>query len=35
MSIRRIMDPAQKQKIARETLEALKDWFEVPETREA
>jgi len=32
--IRMIEDSAQKQRIARETLEALKDWFEVPETRE-
>ena len=32
--IRMIEDSAQKQRIAREILEALKDWFEVPETRE-
>lgn len=35
MKICRIDDSVQKQRIARETLEALKDWFEVPETREA
>ena len=34
MTIRRISDSTQKQQIARETLEALKDWFEVTETRE-
>ena len=35
MTILRIDDPAEKQKIAREILEALPDWFEVTETREA
>ena len=34
MTICRISDSAEKQRIARETLEALKDWFEVTETRE-
>ena len=35
MNIRIIEDSTQKQQIAREILEALKEWFEVPETREA
>ena len=34
MKICRITDCGQKEKIAREILEALTDWFEVPETRE-
>ena len=32
--IDRITDPKEKQKIARSILEALKDWFEVDESRE-
>ena len=35
MKIITLTDPAQKEKTAREILEALQDWFEVPETREA
>ncbi len=35
MKVNRITDCAQKEKIARGILEALTDWFEVPETREA
>ena len=35
MTIYQVTDPDQKRQIARETLEALQDWFEVPETREA
>ena len=34
MIIREITVPAEKQQIARLVLEALPDWFEVPETRE-
>ena len=34
MEICRITDCGQKEEIAREILEALTDWFEVPETRE-
>ena len=34
MTIREITDPAQKQEIARLILEALPDWFDVPESRE-
>ena len=33
--VRRVSDPEEKERIAREILEALQDWFEVPETREA
>ena len=33
--VRRVSDPEEKEMIAREILEALQDWFEVPETREA
>ena len=32
--IRRIVDPDEKERIAREILEALTEWFEIPETRE-
>ena len=32
--VRRIEDPDEKERIAREILEALTDWFEIPETRE-
>ena len=35
MKIITLTDPVQKEKTAREILEALQDWFEVPETREA
>ena len=35
MAIRQITDPARKQQIVREILEALPDWFAVPESREA
>ena len=35
MTIRRIEDPFRKQQIAREILEALPEWFEVQESREA
>ncbi len=35
MKIITLTDPVQKEKTAREILEALRDWFEVPETREA
>ena len=34
MTIREIQEPAEKQKITRRVLEALPDWFAVPETRE-
>lgn len=34
MEIREIKEPAEKQRIARLVLEALPEWFEVPETRE-
>ena len=34
MIIRRIEEPAEKEQTAREILEALTEWFEVPETRE-
>jgi len=34
MNIITVTDPAQKEKTAREILEALQDWFEVTETRE-
>ena len=32
--IRQVDEPAEKERIAREILESLKEWFEVPETRE-
>lgn len=35
MTVHRITEPGEKQRIAREILEALTDWFEVEETREA
>ena len=35
MKVYQIMDPDEKERIAREILEALKDWFEITETREA
>ena len=35
VKVHRIMDCEQKEQIARGILEALRDWFEVPETREA
>ena len=35
MKVYRITDRGPKERIAREILEALTDWFEVPETREA
>lgn len=35
MEIRQILDPDQKKQIAREILEALPDWFGIPEAREA
>ncbi len=34
MTVRQVADRAEKQRIARRVLEALTDWFEVPETRE-
>ncbi|MBR3017658.1 MAG: GNAT family N-acetyltransferase [Clostridia bacterium] len=34
MKIEMIMNPEEKQKIARFVLESLKDWFEITETRE-
>ena len=34
MIIRRIEEPAEKEQTAREILEVLTEWFEVPETRE-
>ena len=34
MKVMMITDPAQREQIAREILEALQDWFEIPETRE-
>ena len=34
MEIKRILDGTEKQKIARLILEALPDWFEIPEARE-
>lgn len=34
MEIVQILDSEEKRRIAREVLEALTDWFEVPETRE-
>ena len=34
MRVMMITDPAQREQIAREILEALQDWFEIPETRE-
>ena len=34
MTVRTITDPTQKERIAREILEGLTDWFEVTETRE-
>ena len=35
MAVREITDPIEKAKIVRLILEALPDWFEVPESREA
>ena len=35
MAVREIADPIEKAKIVRLILEALPDWFEVPESREA
>ena len=35
MTIRQVTDPSVKEAIARTVLEALRDWFEVDETREA
>ena len=35
MTIREVTDPIEKAKIVRLILEALTDWFEVPESREA
>ena len=35
MEIREIKEPAEKQRIARLVLEALPEWFEIQETREA
>lgn len=35
MTIRQVTDPSGKEAIARTVLEALRDWFEVDETREA
>ena len=35
VTIQCIQDPDQKQRIARDVLEALPDWFGVPESREA
>ena len=35
MVVMEIKDPAEKQRITRLVLEALPEWFEVPETREA
>ena len=32
--IRQLTDPNEKRRVARQILEALEDWFEVPETRE-
>ena len=34
MTVRQVADRVEKQRIARRVLEALTDWFEVPETRE-
>ena len=33
--IRQVMDPSEKAAVSRKILEALKDWFEIDETREA
>ena len=35
MIVREVTEPAEKEKIVRSVLEALTDWFEVTETREA
>ena len=34
IEIREVSEPAEKQEITRRILEALPDWFEIPETRE-
>ena len=34
MTVKEVLDPQEKQRIARTVLEALTEWFEVPETRE-
>ena len=35
MTIRQITDPSEKSAVSRAVLEALRDWFEVDESREA
>ena len=35
MTIRQITDPSERETISRAVLEALRDWFEIDETREA
>ena len=35
MTIRQITDPSEKAAVSRAVLEALRDWFEVDESREA
>ena len=35
MKVYQVTAPDEKERISREILEALKDWFEIPETREA
>ena len=34
MKIIEVIDPAEKQKVARKVLEALPDWFGIPQARE-
>ena len=35
MTVKEVTESSEKERIARSILEALPDWFEIPETREA